>query len=564
MDKELNIDSSTVQPPSSDMPKKKMIRPAFAYLALGVFLAVSCGAVAFEWTHQIRVLTQKNETLRLELSTVTQQLKDLQTQQIPEENTVVDSQYVEPQYITADSVEVEWAPKLTPVDKENCQPDCSGQRFIAGVIKGGKYDGVTLYLEGQDGMGGPYYTPMILENGEKKLVAEAIIKGIGDDVPMNVNFPGTSYQLKKAGNLGLFSDVEKVKKLFTHPQLGDFYLIASGCIVVELPDHTTQSYGIVVPFEDEEKRLLNITFSGGKKNDDIYSFHAYSCGQNCNSFIFVDEKKLDPANRLVIIGKTSNNENIYGIKDQNDPALKAIYENKYTVAYTSEDGTSEPKNKYTYEEFIAYHPLIYWKDPLGRWVEMSNDRFAVAVEMCKPAIYLYPTEKTTLSVKVHPTGGFTYTNPEYGSGWDVEASPEGLIKDLSTHKLYDYLFWEGKSNDYPITSEGWVVAQKDLGMFFDETLKHLGLNAKEIAQFKEYWVRQLNERPYYHISFLTKDEIDQMAPLEIAPIQPDHVIRVMMTAQGVNSSKTITPRELPSAPDRSGFTVVEWGGVLVK
>ncbi len=563
MGKKVQIEENMVQAPPVVVvpevpPQKKVIgREVIIYGVLSGLIVAACVGILYQWDN-VQGLEKKNQKLNNEIKIVREQLQTIQFEQ---GNNIHEPVVNEPEYITVENLKVEWEPKLIAIDKMDCQPDCYGRRFIAGTIEGGEYDGNRLYLEIEDGMGVWFSYSLVGDDGEIKFINEgAAIQGV-TDIPENINLPGTSYKLRKSGKLNLFSEIVTTKKIFTHPELGDFYLTESGCLVVELPDHTAQAYSIVVPFEDEEKRMLNITFTDGKKNDDVYSFRALSCGPNCNNLNFVDEDTFD-ASRLVVVGKTSNNENIYGIKDQNDEELKKIYADKGTVAYTSEDG-GEPKNKYTYSEFIGYHPLLYWKDPLGRWVEMKNDRFSFAAEMCKPAIYLYPTEKTTLSVRVHPDGGFTYTDPEYGTGWTVEAGPQGIITDMSTGKVYDYLFWEGKSNKYPVKNEGWIVAQENLKTFFSEKLIELGMNGREIADFTEYWVRKLSDRPYYQISFLTTDEFDRLAPLEISPVKPDTILRIMMTATGLNSLKEIKSQVLPPAPERNGFTVVEWGGVAL-
>ncbi len=113
-------------------------------------------------------------------------------------------------------------------------------------------------------------------------------------------------------------------------------------------------------------------------------------------------------------------------------------------------------------------------------------------EKAKPVIYLYPVTTQEISVKVEPEGGVTESIPEYGKGWKVTATPEGVITDLATKEEYPYLFWESKDNGKDINlSEGFVVETKKLQKFFEEKLAVLGLNEKEIADFTEYWVPEL-------------------------------------------------------------------------
>ena len=52
-------------------------------------------------------------------------------------------------------------------------------------------------------------------------------------------------------------------------------------------------------------------------------------------------------------------------------------------------------------------------------------------------------------------------------------------------------------------------------------------------------------------------------PLEFS-IQPDTIIRVRMIFKGLDEYKNIEEQMLEPAPEREGFTVVEWGGTELK
>ncbi|OWK27026.1 MAG: hypothetical protein US76_02825 [Parcubacteria group bacterium GW2011_GWA2_38_13b] len=185
--------------------------------------------------------------------------------------------------------------------------------------------------------------------------------------------------------------------------------------------------------------------------------------------------------------------------------------------------------------------------------------------MCKPVIYLYPERETKLNVQVDPIGGFTKTIPEYPpGGWDVTAHPDGKIIDNATGITYDYLYWSGISLGQFKNDEGWVVGQHDLGSFFDEKLKRLGMNEKEINDFKEYWLGRLIDKPFYQIFFLPKNIVDALAPLKITSVKEDAVLRIIMAVKGLDQFQEMPEQRLPQIPKRKGFTVVEWGGIIVK
>jgi hypothetical protein len=181
--------------------------------------------------------------------------------------------------------------------------------------------------------------------------------------------------------------------------------------------------------------------------------------------------------------------------------------------------------------------------------------FAPSID--KPAIYLYPQETTQVSVNLNLNGWFTQTIPDYGLGWNVTAEPNGLIDSK-----YDYLFYEMKlfTLDYDLPNEGWIVKTSELEPFFDEKLKELGMNEKEVFDFKEYWLEHLSEAEYYEIKLFSSDFLKQNLELNINP-QPDSILRLIFHFKPLNDTYKLKEPILTSF-ERNGFVVVEWGGLL--
>ncbi len=463
--------------------------------------------------------------------------------------------------IASGIIKVDWDDKLLELKGE------SGNDYEifykAGVVAEGEYKGLLIYLKSvEEGPGGPTFSHVMIKDGKKISLEENEVKIEGlFNYPDKITIPGENYSLTKGlVAYKLFSDENKLA-LFKNNELGNFY-DDGGCAIAELPDHTTISYNFTLPFDVNE-----ITFLDGRKNTENYRYEKdiKGCGPICSSFEYVGEDKLMPDKRLIVAGKTKNEKIIYKIGDQNDNVLKSFYDT-YVNSFSNSYETPNDSEKRSYEEFLKLHPFLYWKDSFGRWIEFINTRFVATpqAEMCKPAIYLYPENKAELNVQVSPNGGFTYTNPPYGNGWNVEASPNGRIKNLKSGKEYNYLYWEGKGLNYPIKEEGWVIKKENLEKFFDEKLSLIGLNDKEMGDFKEYWLKQLSAKPYYQISFLTQSEFNRLAPISFSPKSPETLIRVMMTARGLNETKNIQEQHLPPTPKRNGFTAVEWGGTLLR
>ena len=190
---------------------------------------------------------------------------------------------------------------------------------------------------------------------------------------------------------------------------------------------------------------------------------------------------------------------------------------------------------------------------------------------CKPAIYLYPTQTTQVNVKVTTKGILAYTDPIYNpeTGWNVTASPGGL---LTTNQLpvtsYPYLYYESKIPDKLVKkpTQGFIVTYNDLPQLYDQILPKLGLIDKEAKEFKDYWTKALHFSSYYFVGIIPQSDVDQMEPLTINP-KPQTEIRVRTFFQALSESEALAliPQiSLPTliTPTRSGFTLVEWGGMV--
>lgn len=180
----------------------------------------------------------------------------------------------------------------------------------------------------------------------------------------------------------------------------------------------------------------------------------------------------------------------------------------------------------------------------------------------KPVIYLYPTIKQNVKVKIDDRVSLNCAYPKYNeNGWNIEAYPDGKIVDEKTGREYYCLYWEGTFKHNFDMSYGFVVEGKDTADFLENSLKKLGLTDREANEFIIYWLPQLEKNKYNLIHFAT-EEYNKQAPLEISP-KPDSLIRILMVYKPLNKPITVNQQQLIT-PDRKGFTVVEWGGMETK
>ena len=178
----------------------------------------------------------------------------------------------------------------------------------------------------------------------------------------------------------------------------------------------------------------------------------------------------------------------------------------------------------------------------------------------KPVIYLYPEKEMQVSVDLTLDGKLTCTYPAYNNGWNVTATPDGTLTDASG-QTYNYLYWEGETYAKYDMSKGFCVKGKNTAAFLEGALEQLGLTRREANEFIVYWLPQMEQNPYNIISFQT-DAYTNAAELKVSP-EPDTLIRVFMSWKKADSYIYL-PEQGFSAVQRSGFTVVEWGGTEIQ
>lgn len=269
-----------------------------------------------------------------------------------------------------------------------------------------------------------------------------------------------------------------------------------------------------------------------------------------------------PMTKLKQTGKTSTGQAVYEyINPAEDTFLNKLYTEDYKAMEINKGNTitEDDSTPFTFEQYRQYHPVFYWKDEFGRLIQFESNEFMMVGGCAKPAIYLYPEKTTQVNVELNLKGPLTLSIPSYKNGWNATVSPDGTI--TSNGEKYDYLFWEGRFENFrPNTSIGWSIKKSEVEIFLNKKLDELGFNQKEKAQFLEYWLPRLKSEKseYIYINFLDEKYLDQVAPLNINP-KPDSYKRYFMVYRGENSYRELTAPKLKKA-ERKGFFMFEWGG----
>jgi hypothetical protein len=181
------------------------------------------------------------------------------------------------------------------------------------------------------------------------------------------------------------------------------------------------------------------------------------------------------------------------------------------------------------------------------------------VIMDKPVIYLYPEIETAVSVKMDIKGKVSFTYPELKGSWNFIAQPDGDL--IFGEKTYNYLFWESHQDrqfSELERKEGFIVTKNEVVSFLEDKLTKAGLTSKEQADFITYWGPRLAAHDQTFVRFEFNEECKRYAEMEITP-KPDHIYRIYMAWMPIQDEMIVTPQKIEKI-DRSGFTVLEWGG----
>lgn len=181
------------------------------------------------------------------------------------------------------------------------------------------------------------------------------------------------------------------------------------------------------------------------------------------------------------------------------------------------------------------------------------------MELDKPVIYLYPTttQDTHLTEEVK-NWYFTFTYPDYGTGWHVLAKPDGTLTDYASKIEVPYLFWEGTNLLNQEMKEGFYVEKSNVVSFLQKKLDILGLNSREKTDFITYWAPILMRSGAVTVKFIVWDDYSrQVAELHVNPA-PESIQRILMVFRPARDwDKYIKEQKLERFV-RKGYTLIEW------
>jgi hypothetical protein len=236
------------------------------------------------------------------------------------------------------------------------------------------------------------------------------------------------------------------------------------------------------------------------------------------------------------------------LPDGTSPLASTLY-----AEYTATD----PTPQVSYAAYLVSHPILFYTNSQGTAVALFTTKYPISYGCGKPVDYLYPTHNETVHLAVD--ADVVTSDPAYGDGWTVRASPSGQLEDKNA--TYNSLYWEGYAlSAFPAITEGTVVPRANAAATLASQAKTLGLNPTEASAFLAFWVPRIPSSPYIEISWLTTLTLDQLIPLTVTP-RPTTMLRIFVVMRGDTTDVSVPPEPLHGTV-RRGFTLVEWGGLL--
>lgn len=456
-----------------------------------------------------------------------------------------------------------------------------------GVVMEGKYEGFLLRNASYDGLGSErksnlyLYNPVnserlfidgyvdddiiygsVVEDVEGKLIDDYKIPELNTSSRIyledfDVNVEGGTLLYNEFLYEGTLNGLDTISTPF-----GDLYV--NGSIFYKpIKDNFYTKY-----FYDAGEYWLGPNDLVGLSGNDVslesdYSVFSGGCGWFGNGYFTVKTSDLDLGN-LELVGENGSLKYYKPINGEGIYSAEEAYERRLVSEVWSTFQFRNPESLLSFEEFFEMTPVLFWKDPMGNYSTLVRSDMVPAAECGKPVVYLYPEKPMDVSVAVD-IEEFTVTIPYHGdNGWDVLAYPDGQIYNYKDEQTYDYLFWEGFTDEAVSTEAGFAVEKAELNKFFDEKLATMGLNEQEIYDFKDFWIPVMEEdlNDWFFVTFVGTEAFNKVAPLDITP-EPDTLARIFMYYEGRPSEFRVEPQRLKGF-EREGFTVVEWGGTTNK
>lgn len=267
-----------------------------------------------------------------------------------------------------------------------------------------------------------------------------------------------------------------------------------------------------------------------------------------------------------------NNKNSAYYKNDRNKFKKINSDGSFEIKIDTSIQYLKFKNKLGDKEFSLLEDIYFenykfksqHKIEIAVYLPLKSKQYNLIID--KPVIYAYSDKPIDFSIHLKEKGELTFTYPQLQNEhlWKVKTGENGnLISENDV--TFPYLFWEAKQDfsseiGYHSNSNE-IIYTKDLVTYFELELSKLGLNFKEQADFITYWCPKFIDAKNVQVQIFIDDNCSIIGDLVISP-KPDHLRRifVLFEANPIDLKNFIPKKLNVQTFERTGFTVIEWGG----
>lgn len=196
-------------------------------------------------------------------------------------------------------------------------------------------------------------------------------------------------------------------------------------------------------------------------------------------------------------------------------------------------------------------------DKIFSWLKKNlGDAARSFLDVYKPNIYIYADRDLAVQVRLEPSGYITDSLPAYDreQGWRAE------VFNGSLNGRNDYLFYEARVPDRGFQrEEGYKIRGNNLRNDLRSLMELHGFNARETADFVEYWEEKLSSREDYVFYPQGTAILENIMPIIVEP-EPISISRLWFLIEE-DRGQPCNPVACPEKVVRSPYAVVEWGGI---
>ncbi|CCO06932.1 hypothetical protein [Desulforamulus hydrothermalis] len=197
-------------------------------------------------------------------------------------------------------------------------------------------------------------------------------------------------------------------------------------------------------------------------------------------------------------------------------------------------------------------------DKIFSWLKKNlGDAARSFLDVYKPNIYIYSDMDLAVRVRLEPSSYITASSPTYDreQGWQAE------VFGGSLNGCNDYLFYEARVPDRGFQREaGYKIRGNNLRHDLCSLMERYGFNARETADFVEYWEKKLSSRQDYVFYPQGTAILDKIMPVVVEP-EPISISRLWFLIEK-DRGQPCRPIAWPEKVVHSPYAVVEWGGII--